>query len=141
MESAFSGASADCAAEAAAAREALRSFIDGRLAEWGDLYAREERTAKWQEDSYYRFQLLRLLDAKQDAIDGAVAAALADFDTAAAALKEGTTSANAAQRENWNSKVGDMRLAFADGQAATDDLMAQAAEQGQDDLCDALEEQ
>ena len=47
LESAFSGASADCAADAAAAREALRAFIDGRLAEWGDLYAREERTAKW----------------------------------------------------------------------------------------------
>ena len=141
LESSFSGASSTSAADAAAAREALQAFIDGRLAEWGALYAREENTAKWQEDSYYRFQLLRLLDAKQDAIDEAVAAAMRDFDDAMAALREGSTTINTNQRETSTRSVAGIRQSFADGQAETDALMAQAAEQGLEDLCDALEEQ
>ena len=141
LESSFSGASSTSAADAAAAREALQAFIDGRLAEWGALAAREENTAKWQEDSYYRFQLLRLLDAKQGAIDDAVAAAIRDFDNAMAALREGSTIINTNQRESTTSTVAAMRQSFADGQAEVDGLMAQATEQGLEDLCDALEEQ
>ena len=137
----MSGTSANSAADAAAAREALQAFIDGRLAEWGALAAREENTAKWQEDSYYRFQLLRLLDAKQGAIDDAVAAAIRDFDNAMAALREGSTIINTNQRESTTSTVAAMRQSFADGQAEVDGLMAQATEQGLEDLCDALEEQ
>ena len=137
----MSGTSANSAADAAAAREALQAFIDGRLAEWGALAAREENTAKWQEDSYYRFQLLRLLDAKQGAIDDAVAAAIRDFDNAMAALREGSTTINTNQRESTTSTVAAMRQSFADGQAEIDGLMAQATEQGLEDLCDALEEQ
>ena len=39
------------------------------------------------------------------------------------------------------SSVAAMRQSFADGQAEIDGLMAQATEQGLEDLCDALEEQ
>jgi hypothetical protein len=52
----------------------LNAFIDARLAAWGLQAASERRNAEWQEDSYYRYNLIRLLQAKQQAIDDAVAA-------------------------------------------------------------------
>ena len=66
---------------------------------------------------------------------------MGDFDTALAALKEGSTTINTNQREASTRSVAAIRQAFADGQAETDGLMAQAAEQGLEDLCDTLEEQ
>jgi hypothetical protein len=60
-------------ASIAAATDALHAFIESRLAAWNAQSAQETANAKWQEDSYYRYSLLRLLRAKQDAIDAAVA--------------------------------------------------------------------
>jgi len=85
MEDAITSALADCeaillgskgdqAASIAAATDELNAFIDERLAAWAVLAADEASNAMWQEDSYYRHNLLRLLGAKQDSIDAAVAA-------------------------------------------------------------------
>ena len=51
----------------------LYDFIDARLAAWGAQANQERNNAEWQEDSYYRYNLIRLLQAKQQAIDDAVA--------------------------------------------------------------------
>ena len=125
IETIFVSGSEDCAADAAAARQALLDFIDGRREIWAELSRREEATAKWQEDSYYRFNLLRLLDAKQDAVDAGIAEALEDFDAAMAALKEGAMGDTAAQRESWTSFTSSIRNTFAEGQAMVDEAMSE----------------
>ena len=66
------------------ATEALYAFIDGRLAAWAAQHAQELANAQWQEDSYYRYNLIRLLQAKQQAIDDAVAAVKARWAAAMA---------------------------------------------------------
>ena len=60
-------------AECERATAALNAFIAERLAVWEEKYTYEEINAKWQEDSYYRYNLLRLLKAKDEAIRAAVA--------------------------------------------------------------------
>jgi hypothetical protein len=66
-------------AETQRATADFHAFIDGRLADWGAQYAQELQNAKWQEDSYYRYHLIVLLQKKQESIDAAVAEAKAGF--------------------------------------------------------------
>jgi hypothetical protein len=66
-------------AETQRATADFHAFIDGRLADWGAQHALELQNAQWQEDSYYRYHLIVLLQKKQEAIDAAVAEAKAGF--------------------------------------------------------------
>ena len=109
------------AGEGARATTALNAFIATRLALWQEKYTYEEINAKWQEDSYYRYNLLRLLAEKQEAIDGAVAQAKADFAAAVSAEKGESTAFRAAQRDAFAQSVADTRQGLADA-IAEDEL-------------------
>ena len=64
----FEGTLAECkeaqSGNVSGATDALEEFIQGRLALWAGLASEEDKNAKWQEDSYYRYNLLRLLQEK-----------------------------------------------------------------------------
>lgn len=123
MEDALAGAQAafdaalggsGLADAAAAATDALNAFIDERLAVWAEKYAQEEANAKWQEDSYYRYNLLRLLAGKQTAIDEAVAAAKADFAAALQAQRDAAAAGRGAARDAFAETVQATRQALID---------------------------
>ena len=79
MELALLKAKNDLNKELTRAKDAFYAFIDDRLGHWAEKYEYETINAKWQEDSYYRYNLLKLLQAKQKAIDEAVAEAKIAF--------------------------------------------------------------
>ena len=108
-------AKAEMMSETARATEALNAFIAERLAVWQEKYTYEEINAKWQEDSYYRYNLLRLLAAKQDAIDQAVNQAKSAFAAAMSAEKVESTAFRGTQRDLFAQFVSDTRQALADG--------------------------
>ena len=116
---------ANLAAETARASAEFMAFIDGRLASWATIAKDEKLNAKWQEDSYYRYNLLRLLQEKQASIDQAVADAIAEFSAAMGQeLVDGNTF-RADQRGEFDDHVSETRQALMDAfQADGDELEA-----------------
>lgn len=114
MEAVLAVAKQDMADEIARARAALYAFIDARLAEWGEKAHYEDINAKWQEDSYYRYNLLRLLAAKQAAVDAAVAAAKASFNAAMAEEAQEGADFRSAQRTGFTEFTNATRQALVD---------------------------
>ena len=131
----------DCEAAEAAARAGLKAFIDARLAAWQELYDQEEINAKWQEDSYYRLSLLRLLNEKQAAIDKAVAETYAAFDADLAARKSAQADFNASERDTFYSFVAALRNQFEGHVQANDDKMADIIQTRRDSMNARLDEQ
>jgi hypothetical protein len=82
---------ADIEASTDAAEAALEAFLQERLADWKVKHDWELDQAKWQKDSYWRYNLIKLLEAKNDAVMAAVNQARADF--AASMAAEETESA------------------------------------------------
>ena len=120
MEAAIAQGDADFDAISASVRAQLEAFINGRLAAWQELYDQEAINAKWQEDSYYRLSLLRLLAEKQAAIDAEVARTYAAFDADRAAKKAAQNAFNAVQRGEFADHVSETRAQFVDDVAAND---------------------
>jgi len=116
-------------ASIAAATDALYAFIDARLAAWAAQHAQETANAQWQEDSYYRYNLLRLLQAKQQAIDDAVAAVKARW---AAAMAE--------ERAQGMAFRGAQRTAFREFTEATAAALADAIAQDTADMTEIVAE-
>jgi len=112
-----------------AATDALYAFIDGRLAVWGEKAHYEEKNAKGQEDSYYRYNLLRLLQHKQAAVDQAVADAKAAW-----------TAAMTQEKAEAQTFRGDSRTGFADFTAVTSQALTDAIMQDMADMDAILEE-
>ena len=141
FEAGIAQGDADCEAAANAARAGLKAFIDARLAAWQELYDQEAINAKWQEDSYYRLSLLRLLGEKQAAIDQAVAETYAAFEADLAARKQEEADFNAAQRGAFASFIASLRAQFAADVQANDDKMAAIIEERRASLIAAMEDQ
>ena len=114
METVLAVAKQNMADEIQRARSALYAFIDARLAEWGEKAHYEDINAKWQEDSYYRYNLLRLLNAKQAAVDAAVAAAKKSFNEAMAEENQEGVDFRAAQRAAFTEFTNATRQALVD---------------------------
>jgi hypothetical protein len=112
-----------------AATDALYAFIDGRLAAWAAQHAQESANAQWQEDSYYRYNLLRLLQAKQQSIDDAVAAVKARW---AAAMAE--------ERAQGMAFRGDQRTAFRGFTEATTAALEAAIAEDDANMADIVAE-
>ena len=129
FELTLSGGKDAMAGETARATNALNAFIAERLAAWQEKYTYEEINAKWQEDSYYRYNLLRLLAAKQQAIEEAVAQAKADFATAMAAERAESTAFRKEQRDAFADLISATRQALADAIDADDAALAAAIEE------------
>ena len=113
----------------------------GRLAAWQELHDQEAINAKWQEDSYYRLSLLRLLAEKQAAIDQAVAEAYAAFEADLAARKAEEADFNAAQRAAFDAFIAALRQTFVDDVAANDAKMADIIQTRRDSLNARLDDQ
>ena len=131
----------DCEAAADKARAGLKAFIDARLAAWQALYDQEAINAKWQEDSYYRLSLLRLLNEKQAAIDKAVAETYAAFEADLAARKQEQADFNAAQRGAFQAFLAQLRETFAADVQANDDKMAGIIDERRASLIAAMNDQ
>ena len=129
FELTLSGGKDAMAGETARATNALNAFIAERLAAWQEKYTYEEINAKWQEDSYYRYNLLRLLAAKQEAIEEAVAQAKADFAAAMAAERAESTAFRKEQRDAFADLISTTRQALADAIDADDAVLAAAIEE------------
>jgi hypothetical protein len=125
----LAGAKTDFTGAIADATDALYAFIEGRLAVWAALAHEEEKNAKWQEDSYYRYHLLVLLQEKQASIDQAVAD-----------VKAAWASAMAGEQADATAFRGAMREGFADFTAATRQSLSDAMEQDWADMEAILEE-
>ena len=124
LNAAIAQGEADFERAAAAARAELVAFIEARLAAWKALHDQEAVNAKWQEDSYYRLSLLRLLREKQDAIDAAVAKQYREFDAAIAALRAGLGLFMDDTRAAWGAAVSARRADMVAAIAANDARMA-----------------
>jgi hypothetical protein len=85
------GQKADIESATDDAEAALEAFLQERLADWQEKHDWELDQAKWQRDSYWRYNLIKLLEAKNDAVMAAVNQARADF--AASMAAEETESA------------------------------------------------
>ena len=131
----------DCVADQMAAKDALAAFIAERMAIWQSKYDAEEANAKWQQDSYYRFSLLRLLNAKQAAIDAAVQKTNEDFNAVLAGMKQDQNAGNAAQREIWANFTSDLRQQLADAIKANDEQMLATVTEREESLAKRLAEQ
>ena len=131
----------DCVADQMAAKDALAAFIAERMAIWQSKYDAEEANAKWQQDSYYRFSLLRLLNAKQAAIDAAVQKTNEDFNAALAGMKQDQNAGNAAQREIWANFTSDLRQQLADAIKSNDEQMLATVTEREESLAKRLAEQ
>jgi hypothetical protein len=85
--------------------QAKKNFIAERLEHWQEKYDYEKINAEWQEDSYYRYALLRLLAAKQAAIDAAVEQFNADFAEEMNQERIDATAFRSSQREAFSTYV------------------------------------
>jgi len=117
FEATLAKGKADCDAARQAAQDCLYAFIDARLADWGAKADAERINAEWQEDSYYRYNLLRLLGEKQDAIDQAVADAQAAWTADNNAVAADGVAWRALRRQLFAEFTADVRQAHADAQA------------------------
>jgi hypothetical protein len=79
------GQKADIESATDDAEAALEAFLQERLADWQEKHDWELDQAKWQRDSYWRYNLIKLLEAKNDAVMAAVNQARADFAASMAA--------------------------------------------------------
>ena len=125
----------------AAATDALYAFIDARLAAWAAQSAQETANAQWQEDSYYRYNLLRLLQAKQQAIDEAVAAVKARWAAAMAEERAQGMAFRGAQRTAFREFTEATAAALADAIAEDDANMAAIVAEREASLDSRLDEQ
>ena len=141
LEAAIEAGNGDCEADQKAASDALEAFIAERMAVWMSKATDEEANAKWQQDSYYRFSLLRLLNAKQAAIDAAVKKTNEDFKAALAEMKQDQDGNNAAQREIWNNFTADLRKQLVDAIAENDQKMLETVTERAESLASQLAEE
>ena len=141
MEETLAGAKQDEADEIQRATDALFAFIEARLADWGDKADREELNAKWQEDSYYRYNLLRLLQEKKQAITAAVAEAKADWGALMTAEKAEGVAFRGAQRDALDKATAAIRTALADAMNEDDANMEKAIAERTASLDEKLQEQ
>ena len=140
-EQILAGARAEQEASIAAATDALYAFIDARLAAWAAQHAQETANAQWQEDSYYRYNLLRLLQAKQQAIDEAVAAVKARWAAAMAEERAQGMAFRGAQRTAFREFTEATAAALADAIAEDDAAMAAIVAEREASLDSRLDEQ
>jgi hypothetical protein len=72
LNEALHQAQSDMEAAVDAAEAELELYLKGRLADWEEKYDWEKQQALWQRDSYWRYHLLKLAQAKDDAVRAAV---------------------------------------------------------------------
>ena len=123
------------------ATNALYAFIDDRLAAWGEQHRQEGLNAKWQEDSYYRYNLLRLLQYKQKAIDDAVALVKQQWQEAMAAERTTATDFRGTQRQAFASFTDDIRAQIDDAMAWDEADLNEIIDTKTDDLAQRLDQQ
>jgi hypothetical protein len=95
------------------ATDALYAFIQGRCDAWAAQAGQERNNAEWQEDSYYRYNLIRLLQAKQDAIDAAKAVVKAEWAASMQSEREDGMAFRSAQRDAFRHFTEDTAAALA----------------------------
>lgn len=139
FEQTLADAKAAQMASGADATNALNDFIDARLAIWAEKANAESTNAKWQEDSYYRYSLIRLLQAKQTAIDEAVAAAKADFAAELGLLRGQGQEFRNQQRSDFADFTADARDSLADIIAQDDEDMNSIITQREESLDEKLD--
>ena len=93
--------------------KALYDFIQGRCDAWDVLAAKERNNAEWQEDSYYRYNLIRLLHAKQAAIDADKARVKAEWDESMKSERADGMAFRSAQRDAFRHFTEDTAAALA----------------------------
>ena len=81
------------------ATDEFNKVIQDRIAHWDSKAEYELINAKWQEDSYYRYGLIKLLHAKQASIDAAIADAQTSFKSAMSKIKADAAEFRGEQRE------------------------------------------
>ena len=124
FEATLANAKSAIEAETDRAEAALEAYLQDRLVVWADKMAHEAKRAKAQKDSYYRYNLLRLLQAKDDAVNAAINQARSDFAAAMAAEEAESMETRAAQRAGFAAFSATTRQALADAIAEDRATMA-----------------
>jgi hypothetical protein len=120
-------AQSDMEAAVDAAEAELELYLKGRLADWEEKYDWEKQQALYQRDSYWRYHLLKLAQAKDDAVRAAVNQARSDFQTAMLAEEAESTDTRNAARTAFVAFTGEARVALLDAieldrQALSDEI-------------------
>jgi formate dehydrogenase maturation protein FdhE len=109
----LSQAEADMAAEIARAKAALETKLQERLDLWQEKHDWELDQAKWQRDSYWRYHLIKLLNAKDDAVKAAINMARSDFAGVMAEESDESLNVRAEQRQALVDFAAQLRLDLA----------------------------